>query len=83
VQREQRSVSIGAAHMHMLAKNRELLGQVAVQLGQLAKARLVINTALVPLLEGVGAAADHRDVQFVGTFDQRVANLRELTQHLR
>ena len=69
--------------MHMLAKNRELLGQVAVQLGEFAKARLVVNTPLVPLLKRVGAAANHRDVELVSAFDQRVPDLAQLAQHFR
>ena len=69
--------------MHMLAKNRELFGQVTIQFRQFAKTRLVVNAALVPLLERVGAAADHGDIQFVGAFDQRVADLSKLAQHLR
>ena len=81
VQHEQGRIGIGAANVHMLAKDGELLGQVAVQIGELAKARLVVDAPLVPLLEWVRAAADHRNVELVGAFDQGIANLRQLPQH--
>ncbi|MPM55949.1 hypothetical protein SDC9_102747 [bioreactor metagenome] len=46
------------------------------------KARLVVDAALVPLLERVRASADHGDVELVGVLHQRVADRRELAQHL-
>ncbi len=67
--------------MHVLAEDGELLGQVTIQLGQFAKARLVVDALLVPFLERVGAAADHSDVELVGAFHQRVAYLCQLAQH--
>jgi hypothetical protein len=82
VQHQQRAVGIRAADVHVLAEDGELLGQVAVQLGQLAKARPVVDALLVPLLEGVRAAADAGDVQLVGAAHQRIADLRQLAQHL-
>src|SRR5256885_11063475 len=42
-----------------------------------------VDAPLMPLLEGVGAAAHHGDVELVGAFDQRIADLAELAQHLR
>ena len=41
----------------------------------------VVDAPLVPLLEWVRAAADHRNVELVGAFDQGIANLRQLPQH--
>ena len=82
VQHQERRVGIGAANVYVLAKNGELLGQIAVQLRQLLKARLVVNAPLVPLLKRVCATADDGNVELVGAFDQRIANRRQLPQHL-
>ena len=83
MQRQQRGVGVGATDVHMLAEDGELFAEVAIQLGQFAKARLVVDAALVPLLERVRAAADHGDVELVGALDQRIADLRQLAQHFR
>jgi hypothetical protein len=56
----------------MLAEHGELLGQVAVELGQLVKARRVEDLALAPLLEGVRAAAAEPDVELSRRRDQFV-----------
>ena len=82
MQREQGGVGVGAAHVHVLAKNGELFGQVAVQLRQFAETGLVVNPPFVPLLERVGAAAHHGDVEFVRAFDQCITHLGQLAQHL-
>ena len=82
VQHQERGVGIGAANVHMLAKDGELLGEVAIQLRQLLKAWLVVDAPLVPLLERVRAAAHHGNVELVGALDQRIADGGELAQHL-
>ncbi len=82
VQHQQRRVGVGAADVHMLAEDGELLAEVAVQLRQLAKARLVVDAPLVPLLERMRAAADHGDVELVGVLHQRIADRRELRDHV-
>ena len=81
MQHQQRAVGVGAADVHVLAEDGELLGQVAVELGELAEARAVVDALLVPLLEGMGAAAHAGDVQLVGAAHQRIADLGELAQH--
>ena len=62
----------------MLAEHGELLAQVAVQLGELEKARFVENALLRPVLEGVSAATGQAHVELVGGFHQRALNLGEL-----
>ena len=69
--------------MHVLAKNGELFGQVAVQFRQFPETWLVINTALVPGLVRVRAAAYNSNIQLVCAFDQGIAYLCQLPQHFR
>ena len=73
VQHQQRGVGVGAADVHVLAEHGELLGQVAVQGRDFAKARLRENFPLRPLLEGMGAAAADRDVVALGMAAQGIA----------
>ena len=82
VQQQQRLVGAGAAHMHMLAEHGELLGQVAVQRGQLLVAGRVDDLPLRPLLERMGAAAAQRHAFGIGAGHQGVAGLAQLRQHL-
>ncbi|MPN19929.1 hypothetical protein SDC9_167304 [bioreactor metagenome] len=73
-------VGTGATDVHMLAEDRELLGQVAVQHGQFLEARLVEDALLRPALEGMRAAAADADVEAVAGLDQGIPHLAELTE---
>ncbi len=82
VQRKQCGIRVRATNVHVLAENGELLGQVAIERGQLVKTRFVVNAPLVPLLERVRAAAHNGNVELVSALDQRVAQLGQLLQYL-
>ena len=63
VQQHQRLVGARAADVDMLAEDGELLGQVAVELGDLVEAGLVEDALPAPLLERMRAAAAQADVE--------------------
>ena len=65
VQQKQRFVGTGATHMHVLAEDGELLGEVAIQHRHLKVAGFFENAPLGPVLKGMGAAATHAHVQQV------------------
>ena len=62
----------------MLAEYRELLGQVAVQTGDVPKARPIVDLPVVPALKRMRAAAGDFDIEPVGTRDQGVAHRDQL-----
>ncbi len=64
-----------AADMDMLAEDGELLGQITIALGQFVEALAGADSALRPLVEGMGAAAADRDVVVAAMGHQNV------TQH--
>ena len=78
MQQIKRAVWIRTADVHVLAKHRELLRQIAVQLGNILKTRRIDDLPVTPLLECMRAAAAQADVQMIGRRHQRVANLAQI-----
>ncbi|MNR03632.1 hypothetical protein D3C85_1195360 [compost metagenome] len=83
VEQEQRLVRARAADVDVLAEHRELLGEVAVQLGNVLVARRIGDGPVRPLLERMGAAAADAQVQRAGGARHQVAHDRQLLQRLR
>ncbi len=82
MQQEKRAVRIRATDMHVLAEHGELLREIAVQLGDVLKARRIDDLPVAPLLERVRAAAAQADVQTVGRGDERVADHAQIGERL-
>jgi len=82
MQQEQRFVGGRAADMDVLAEHGELLGQIAVQLGDVLVARRVRDGAFGPHLERVRAAAADAKVQAARRVDHQVAHHGQFFQRL-
>ena len=66
------------ADVDVLPEDRELLGEVAVERGHLQEALGREDAPVAPVVEGVRAAAGHREVQAPGLPHDRVAHLHQL-----
>src|SRR5437763_11735036 len=73
-----RVVRVGAADVHVLAEDGELLGQEAVFLRDGQKALGWIDLAILPLLEWMRAAAGDRDVHLARMRRESIARDAEL-----
>ena len=80
MQQEHGIVAMRAADVDVLAEHGELLGEVAVQIGQVLEARPVVDLALAPVLEGMGTAAGDQDVEPLCGAAQHTADLQQFGQ---
>ena len=70
-----RRVAAGAADVHVLAENGELLGEIAVELEDLLEALGGVDPPVVPVVEGMLAAPRDAEVQPLGRAHHRVPQL--------
>ena len=77
MQQSQRLRAVVTADMHVLTEHRELLGQVAIQAGDVLEARSIVDLAVVPALERMRASACDLNVEPVGTDHQCIAHCQQ------